>query len=106
MDSALFTLTLLSFIGFALAKNSHYRDVFSSRPSQQISILLTTASWIILLLTLGLCIYFSRGYGVLLWFGFMALAVLIVSYVLTVKPLYIKWLVPVLVFFIPISILL
>ena len=100
MDSLILILTLLSFTGFALAKNSPYKEVFAVRPTPRISLILTCSSWIMLLLTLGLSIHFYAGYGVLLWCGFMALSILIVSFLLAVKPLYIKWLVPISVFFI------
>ncbi|MDP5214466.1 DUF3325 domain-containing protein [Pseudoalteromonas tunicata] len=88
----IFLLTLISFNCFALAKANHYRDAFTVRPNQRISFLLTLAAWIIILLTVVLSYYQYQGYGVLLWCGFMAMSIVIITALISYKAIFIKWL--------------
>ncbi|MGO2075410.1 DUF3325 family protein [Pseudoalteromonas sp. AOP31-A2-14] len=73
-----FSLCLLAFNGFSLAKFSHFRDVFNQKPAQWQSNWLVGFSWISILLSLCLSIVKFGAYGSLLFCGYMALSLLII----------------------------
>jgi hypothetical protein len=74
----LFSLCLLAFNSFALAKFNHFKDVFKKRPTKLQSKKLLLIAWISILLSLVLCVVTKGGYGALLFCGFMSLSVLII----------------------------
>ncbi|KPZ58257.1 DUF3325 domain-containing protein [Pseudoalteromonas sp. P1-25] len=78
IDLLSFSLCLLAFNGFALAKPAHFKTVFKTRPSEQQSNLLLIVAWISILLSLVFCVVAQQGYGALLFCGFMSLSVLII----------------------------
>ncbi|MDP2635648.1 MAG: DUF3325 domain-containing protein [Pseudoalteromonas sp.] len=85
-----FSLCLLAFNCFALAKFNHYRDVFKARPSQKQSQQFLIAAWISILLSLLLCVIKHQGYGGLLFCGYMALSVLLLMIFYSFKPSWVK----------------
>lgn len=72
-----FSLSLLAFNAFALAKFNHFKEVFNKRPSNLQSNWLLLVAWISILLSGLLCVYYLGAYGVLQFCGFMSLSVLI-----------------------------
>ncbi|WP_394189321.1 DUF3325 domain-containing protein [Pseudoalteromonas atlantica] len=86
-----FSLCLLAFNCFALAKFNHYRDVFKTRPSQQQSQWFLISAWISILLSLLLCIVEHQGYGGLLFCGYMALSVLLLMIFYSFKATWVKY---------------
>jgi len=73
-----FSLCLVAFNCFALAKFNHFKDVFNKRPTQQQRLVLLSVAWISILLSLLLCVNELQGYGVLQFCGYMTLSALIV----------------------------
>lgn len=73
-----FSLCLLAFNCFALAKFNHFKDVFNKRPTQQQRLVLLSVAWISILLSLLLCVNELQGYGSLQFCGYMTLSALIV----------------------------
>ncbi|NWL17170.1 DUF3325 domain-containing protein [Pseudoalteromonas sp. Scap03] len=73
-----FSLCLLAFNCFALAKFNHFKDVFNKRPTQQQRLVLLSVAWISILLSLLLCVNELKGYGGLQFCGYMTLSALIV----------------------------
>ena len=71
-----FSLCLVAFNCFALAKFNHFKDVFNKRPTDQQRLILLSVAWISILLSLVLCVLSDAGYGALLFCGYMALSVL------------------------------
>lgn len=86
-----FSLCLLSFNCFALAKYNHFKDVFKKRPTESQRKKLLLAAWISILLSLVLCIVTQGGYGTLLFCGFMSLSVLIIMVFYNFLVGYVKW---------------
>ena len=73
-----FSLCLIAFNCFALAKYNHFKDVFNKRPTQQQRLILLSVAWISILLSLLLCVNRLQGYGGLQFCGYMTLSALIV----------------------------
>ena len=73
-----FSLCLVAFNCFALAKFNHFKDVFKKRPTQQQRLILLSVAWISILLSLLLCVIEMQGYGTLQFCGLMTLSALIV----------------------------
>ncbi|WP_024599451.1 DUF3325 domain-containing protein [Pseudoalteromonas sp. TAE56] len=86
-----FSLCLLSFNCFALAKFNHFKDVFNKRPTESQRKKLLLAAWISILLSLVLCIVTQGGYGALLFCGFTSLSVLIIMVFYNFLVGYVKW---------------
>ena len=85
-----FSLCLLAFNCFALAKFNHYRDVFKSRPTEKQSKQFLLVAWISILLSLILSVVYMHGYGVLLFCGYMALSILILMIFYSFKASWVK----------------
>ncbi|KPH65514.1 hypothetical protein AMS58_05520 [Pseudoalteromonas porphyrae] len=85
-----FSLCLLAFNCFALAKFNHYRDVFKNRPTQKQSQRFIIAAWISILLSLVLSVAQNNGYGALLFCGYMALSLLILMIFYSFKASWVK----------------
>jgi len=88
----LFSLCLLAFNSFALAKFNHFKDVFKKRPTESQSKSLLFIAWISILLSLVLFVATQSGYGALLFCGFMSLSVLIILVFYNFLIGYVKWL--------------
>ncbi|WP_213609985.1 DUF3325 domain-containing protein [Pseudoalteromonas sp.] len=73
-----FSLCLIAFNCFALAKFNHFKDVFNKRPTKQQRLILLSIAWISILLSLLLCVNKLQGYGGLEFCGLMTLSALIV----------------------------
>ncbi|MCQ8878263.1 DUF3325 domain-containing protein [Pseudoalteromonas shioyasakiensis] len=85
-----FSLCLFAFNCFALAKFNHYRDVFKVRPTQTQSNQFVVVAWISILLSLVLSVVEYKGYGALLFCGYMALSVLILMIFYSFKTSWVK----------------
>ncbi|MFY8325149.1 DUF3325 domain-containing protein [Pseudoalteromonas sp. ZZD1] len=85
-----FSLCLLAFNCFALAKFNHYRDVFKVRPTQKQSNQFVIAAWISILLSLVLSVVEHKGYGGLLFCGYMALSILLLMTFYSFKASWVK----------------
>ncbi|WP_064435528.1 DUF3325 domain-containing protein [Pseudoalteromonas neustonica] len=85
-----FSLCLLAFNCFALAKFNHYRDVFKNRPTKKQSQRFIIAAWISILLSLVLSVAQNNGYGALLFCGYMALSLLILMIFYSFKASWVK----------------
>ena len=72
-----FSLCLVAFNCFALAKFNHFKDVFNKRPTDQQRLILLSVAWISILLSLLLCVNQLQGYGGLQFCGYMTLSALI-----------------------------
>ena len=73
-----FSLCLVAFNCFALAKFNHFKDAFNKRPTDQQRLILLSVAWISILLSLLLCVSELHGYGALQFCGFMSLSALII----------------------------
>ena len=73
-----FSLCLIAFNCFALAKYNHFKDVFNKRPTQPQRLILLSVAWISILLSLLLCVNQLQGYGGLEFCVYMTLSALIV----------------------------
>lgn len=85
-----FSLCLMAFNCFALAKFNHYRDVFKVRPTVKQSNRFIVLAWITILLSLVLSIVQHQGYGGLLFCGYMALSVLLLMIFYSFKTTWVK----------------
>ena len=85
-----FSLCLLAFNCFALAKFNHYREVFKARPSEKQSKQFLLAAWISILLSLVLSVVQHHGYGALLFCGYIAVSLLILMIFYSFKASWVK----------------
>ncbi|KZN35761.1 DUF3325 domain-containing protein [Pseudoalteromonas luteoviolacea] len=79
-------LCLSAFYAFAMAKTSHYKSVFGTRPSQKKSLYINNLGWIIILLSFVVNLSQAIGYGSLMFCGQMALSVTLIALCLTYQP--------------------
>ena len=73
-----FSLCLLAFNGFAMAKNGHFKAIFNKRLDDVKRKQFLVLAWISILLSFSVCIFTQSGYGALQFFGFAGLSVLLV----------------------------
>lgn len=85
-----FSLCLLALNGFALTKFTHFRDVFSRRPTHSQQKQLLALSWISILLSLLLSVLHLGAYGSLLFCGYMAVSLLFIMFFYSFKVLWVK----------------
>lgn len=80
-------LSYLSLALFALAKFSHFKDVFSRPPAQWQSHLLSCFAWLLLTFSLSACAQ-DQGwaYGSILFMGIISLAAMLVILTLSYSP--------------------
>ncbi|KZN63490.1 hypothetical protein N473_16845 [Pseudoalteromonas luteoviolacea CPMOR-1] len=78
-------LCFSAFYAFAMAKTSHYKSVFGSRPDQTLTQRFNYSAWIIILLSLSINLSQAIGYGSLMFCGQMALSVIIISLCMTYR---------------------
>ncbi|MBE0379941.1 MULTISPECIES: DUF3325 domain-containing protein [Pseudoalteromonas] len=85
-----FSLCLLAFNCFALAKFNHYREVFKTRPNEKQSKQFLLAAWISILLSLVLSVVQHNGYGALLFCGYIAVSLLVLMIFYSFKASWVK----------------
>ncbi|MCG9759640.1 MULTISPECIES: DUF3325 domain-containing protein [Pseudoalteromonas] len=90
MEWLTFLLCLLAFMGFAVAKPNHYKEVFGTRPKGNVTSQLTIASWLCLCGSLALALTTQGTYGSLEFIGYTTLAVLLLVVIFATKPSYFR----------------
>ncbi|RRS09764.1 DUF3325 domain-containing protein [Pseudoalteromonas sp. J010] len=90
MQWLIFLFCLLAFMGFAIAKPNHYKEVLGKRPKGNITSHLNIASWLCLIGSLILSIVTQGAYGSVQFIGYMTVAVLLLVAIFATKPQYFR----------------
>jgi hypothetical protein len=93
IDFFSFSLCLLAFNAFALAKSNHFKDLFNKRPNLTQRKRCLFVAWISILLSLTVCAATQGAYGVLLFFGITNLSALIIMIFYSFFVHYIKFMI-------------
>lgn len=83
-------LYLMAFVGFALSKPNHYKEVMGCRPSTQGCRQLNLLSWVLLSISFVLAIKQSGAYGSLEILGYMTFSVLLLVSLLALRPTWLR----------------
>ncbi|MEJ6472740.1 DUF3325 domain-containing protein [Pseudoalteromonas piscicida] len=86
MEWLTFLLCLLAFMGFAVAKPNHFKEVYGARPKGNVTNQLTIISWLCLSISFALAVITRGAYGSLEFIGYMTLAVLLLVTIFATKP--------------------
>ena len=77
---AALALSLGGFAALALSQGKHRRDLLQARPARPRSLALRTAGWILLSLSLGVCMDgLGVSVGIVFWTGLLTVAALAVT---------------------------
>ena len=91
MDLLILALAVAGFAVLALSMDKHHRDLFQARPTRLRRLSLQTAGWLVLGLSLAVCVDgFGVSIGIVFWTGMLTVAALAVAAALSWRHVWLK----------------